>query len=235
MPQLALGQLARAYRVALIDCEDGHDGLIVSSGAGIMTAARDVIDFRYVFDIDASPTARLADFLLWAERFVPDIVVVGWFSLTDPEPLRAAIRGLREPARVLAYTPFTRLGCTHVESLGELHRTLARIHAERARAGVHSEQSEPTGHREGPSQLASVLEDPGEGTRLVLGASRNGVGGDHRADIDQTHQSERAAGELPGGRATGADEQPPAVGGVPSPDLNGLDAAGDQTGPRVAY
>ncbi len=114
-PSLTIPRLARAYGVLLYDAEDGEEAIIVSSGAGCMSAAMDSLRFRYCMDIDQlTPRSRLSDFLLWCERILLRVVVVGWFSLTDPEPLRQALSGIKGHASIIAYTPGTDLGCRHV-------------------------------------------------------------------------------------------------------------------------
>jgi hypothetical protein len=106
---------ARGYHIPLIDygpdLEDQRRGLLVSSGAGVMMAAMDACPaFRWCLDIDAlGARSSLVDFLLGAERYVQPLGVVGWFSITDPEPLRRALRRLRTLGRVLVYTPGARV------------------------------------------------------------------------------------------------------------------------------
>lgn len=117
---LELMQLARAYRVPVIDYQRRGEGLLVSSGAGIMAAVMDAAPcLSWCVDVDELREGhRFADWLLWSERVATRIVIVGWFSITDPAPLRAAIRELQRVP--LCYTPFTELGGEHVLTIGEL-------------------------------------------------------------------------------------------------------------------
>lgn len=80
------------------------DWLLIGSGCGIMMAVMDVeLRFRYCFDIDSikEPTARLDQWLMAVETIVSRIAVVGWFSITDPAPLRTALNCLK--CRPLVY------------------------------------------------------------------------------------------------------------------------------------
>jgi hypothetical protein len=115
-----LEQAARLYQIPLIDYERPSKGLLVGSGAGTMMATMDALPcLRWCFDIDRLPTHdHLGDFLLMAEPTVWPIVVVGWFSLTNPEPLQAAIAALRLPP--FTYAGDRRLGGIECPSLGEL-------------------------------------------------------------------------------------------------------------------
>jgi hypothetical protein len=114
---LTLKQAARLYHVpitdyALHDEPDARgEGLLVSSGAGMMMAAMDCCPkLRWCVDIDGlrdRPSARVADFMLMAERVAEPIAVCGWFSITDPKPLRDAVLGLTKTA--IVYTGNIRL------------------------------------------------------------------------------------------------------------------------------
>jgi len=91
-------QAARMYSIPLIDYHRGS-GVLIGSGAGTMMAVMDqALELRWCVDVDSfDKRSRLADFLLMAERVVSPIVVAGWFSITDPAPIRRAIAGLRTP------------------------------------------------------------------------------------------------------------------------------------------
>lgn len=116
-----LEQASRFYGVPLIDYErPSARGLLVSSGSGIMMSVMDKVPaLRWCVDVDMlGPTARLTDFLVMADAFVERIAVCGWFSITDPAPLRAAVAALsRAP---LVYAGHIELGAgRQVPTLGE--------------------------------------------------------------------------------------------------------------------
>jgi hypothetical protein len=106
-----LDQASRLYGVPLIDYERPNArGLLVSSGSGIMLSVMDKVpSLRWCVDIDGlSASARLGDFMLMADMLVARIAVCGWFSLTDPTPLRDAVRAL--PRKPIVYAGHIRLG-----------------------------------------------------------------------------------------------------------------------------
>lgn len=94
-----VAQAARLYGIDLIDYERPSRGLLVSSGAGIMMGVMDEArTLRWCVDVDSlKPTARLDQFLVMAERLCDPVAICGWFSITDPRPLRAAIAGMTQP------------------------------------------------------------------------------------------------------------------------------------------
>lgn len=132
-----LEQASRLYGVPLIDYErPTARGLLVSSGSGIMMSVMDKVPtLRWCVDVDLlGPGARLADFLVMADALVERIAVCGWFSLTDPTPLRAAVRALgRTP---LVYAGHIELGAGRkVPTLGEFIDTLNWPAAAESRTG----------------------------------------------------------------------------------------------------
>ena len=95
----------------------------------MMMAAMDCVEhLRWCVDIDTlrDPRARLADFLLVAERHVDPLAVCGWFSISDPRPLRDAVLGFERPAVV--YTGNVVLGVP-----GEVRSFTAFLEALQAR------------------------------------------------------------------------------------------------------
>ena len=94
-------QASRLYRVPLVDYGRPSTGVLVSSGCGIMMGVMDACpELRWCVDIDdlkRRPEARIADFLLMAERACEVVAVCGWFSLTDPTCLREAVAALEAP------------------------------------------------------------------------------------------------------------------------------------------
>jgi hypothetical protein len=122
-----LAAFARGYRIPLIDYSRPSSGLLVSSGAGCMMAAMDSCPaLRWCLDIDQlAPESRLAQFLAAAEHLARPIAVLGWFSITDPVPLRAALAGLSRVDEVLVYVHAARLpGGKQCASLLEFERAL---------------------------------------------------------------------------------------------------------------
>jgi hypothetical protein len=104
---LTIPEAAKMYRIPLTDFgPEGwgeypcRRGVLVSSGAGIMSAVMDQVPFRYCVDTDElrGRLHWLADFMLMAYAVDPMLGVCGWFSYTDPEPLRAALEALPFPA-----------------------------------------------------------------------------------------------------------------------------------------
>lgn len=113
---LDVKQLARAFRVPLIEYDRVGDWLLVSSGSGIMTAVMDAAPrCAWCVDIDElDARSRFDEWLRWSER-AARIAIVGRFSITDPAPLRQAIAQLA--SRPLCYTPFVELGGVHCATL----------------------------------------------------------------------------------------------------------------------
>jgi hypothetical protein len=112
-----LAEFSRQYYVPLLDYGPGRgDRLLIGSGCGIMLGVMDVCPaFRWCVDIDTiRNVSRFGRWLAWAENFVGGVGVVGWFSITDPGLLRAAI----------VYAPFTDLGGLR---FGELDQFIRHI------------------------------------------------------------------------------------------------------------
>ncbi len=89
-----LTQVARAYRVPLIDYERDGDGLLIATGAGLMMATMDAIP-RLRFCVDMSggrDTSGLESFLHWASRECPLFVFHGWLSISEPTGFINAMR-----------------------------------------------------------------------------------------------------------------------------------------------
>lgn len=116
-----LEQASRLYGVPLIDYErPTARGLLVSSGSGIMMSVMDKVpSLRWCVDVDGlGRRARLADFLVIADAVVERIAVCGWFSITDPAPLRNAVAAL--PRAPLVYVGHIELGAgRQMATLGE--------------------------------------------------------------------------------------------------------------------
>jgi hypothetical protein len=86
--------------------------LVISIGAGLMMSVMDLIPqvSRCVDMGNVPKDARFADWLACAERMVGGIIVCGWYSISNPQPMRDAIAALQHPERVLTYIQPTGLG-----------------------------------------------------------------------------------------------------------------------------
>lgn len=153
--------LANGYGVPIFDYRRDSTGLLVSSGAGIMIAVMDACPvFRWCLDIDRNKDAeRLASFLFCADLRVDPFGVVGWFSITPPAPLQAALRRLPNLGRVLAYTKGAVMPAGfHFDTL-ESFIGAANNHA-LTTAGVTIEQAHWHGKRvESPDRAVKVSAD----------------------------------------------------------------------------
>jgi hypothetical protein len=122
---LTLEQASRLYHVPVTDYRTRDDdggargnGLLVSSGAGMMMAAMDCCpSLRWCVDVDdlrGRPTARVTDFLLCAERVASPLAICGWFSISNPDEIVAAVRAMNVAAsrrhRAIVYLGNLRLG-----------------------------------------------------------------------------------------------------------------------------
>ena len=98
MPSISVDSIARMYRIPIIDYARDARGVLVSSGCGIMMAIMDEArTLRWCVDIDELPREnRLHDFMLWLPRLARPIAVAGFFSLTDPTPLRMSVAALSD-------------------------------------------------------------------------------------------------------------------------------------------
>lgn len=104
---------SRFYRVPLVDFgTEGwwvwpeRRGVLIGSGCGLMVSVMDQVPFRWCVDTDDlrhSRGANLQGFLHMAQSLTGFVAVCGWFSYSDPEPLRAAVRALPNPAACPVY------------------------------------------------------------------------------------------------------------------------------------
>lgn len=110
---------SRFYRVPLVEFPDNmpcwgpRRGVLIGSGCGLMTAVMDQVPFRWCVDTDDLRGARgvqLASFMHMAAALGP-LAVCGWFSYSDPEPLRAAVLACPDPAHVPVYFGALPSGC----------------------------------------------------------------------------------------------------------------------------
>lgn len=103
---IELGRLAAAYRFELLDygAHRGR-GICLTYGAGALLATMDAVpELRWATDL--GPRRPSADELLTlvelVNRFCDRVVVNGWFSISRPDALRAALASLEVP--VVAYS-----------------------------------------------------------------------------------------------------------------------------------
>lgn len=68
-------------------------GIVISVGSGMLMAAMDVMPCcRFGIDLGGGVQyPRLNDWMIWMNRLCSLIVIAGWFSVTDPKHVRAAI------------------------------------------------------------------------------------------------------------------------------------------------
>lgn len=100
-----LSVLNRAYGVEPIDYgpRRGND-LLIAIGSGLMMAAMDLMpSCRYAIDLGGGQKPRLlGPWLEGVSRLVDRVVVVAWYSISDPDVLRRALRGC-EQEKVFVY------------------------------------------------------------------------------------------------------------------------------------
>jgi hypothetical protein len=97
--------LGRVYGVPVIDWGRRGDSLLVAVGFGIMMATMDSAPgLAWAADVGGGAVyPRLGDWLEASAQTVRRVVLVGWFSLSDPRPLAKALA--RVPAeRLLAWS-----------------------------------------------------------------------------------------------------------------------------------
>jgi hypothetical protein len=134
--RLDVPTFARAYDVPLVDYCEGDDapdrwGLLIGSGCGLMMSVMDHVPFRYCVDADTlrlhlpSRAYALAQLTAAAGR-LEGVALVGWFSISDPEPLRAAFAELNPPGLVYA-------GATRLRVPGEVETLQQFLDAARKR------------------------------------------------------------------------------------------------------
>jgi hypothetical protein len=158
--------IARGYGVdELIDYGPGRgNGLLLASGSGTMMAVMDLCPrLRWCFDIDVNQGARLGGLLTWASRLCSPICIAGWFSITSPAGLEAAIaEALSETngdfRAVIYAAPDVVLSdrLPHPRSLGELKQALENDAVQPELALVHNR----------PSKRFRGGEDPVVGPRI---------------------------------------------------------------------
>jgi hypothetical protein len=95
--------LCRAlFDVPLIDYGRPTYGLLIGSGAGTMMAIMDAsVRFRFALDLDdcRGREHKLFAFIRALDRngLIELVALAGWFSITDPKPIAAVLKGLSAP------------------------------------------------------------------------------------------------------------------------------------------
>jgi hypothetical protein len=90
------------FDIPLIDYNRPSYGLLIGSGAGTMMAIMDAsVRFRFALDLDdcRGREHKLCAFLRALDRngLIDLVALAGWFSITDPKPIAAALKGLSAP------------------------------------------------------------------------------------------------------------------------------------------
>lgn len=81
---------------------------------------------RWCLDIDTlTADSQLAKWLVWMDRLVDPLAVVGWFSITDPAPLRTALAPLPGITRAICYVVGAEIPGWSCSTMGEFEERLA--------------------------------------------------------------------------------------------------------------
>jgi hypothetical protein len=115
----------QAARIAGIELHDygrqGASGVLVTSGTGIMLGIMDVAPcLRWCTDLDAAKGDRERDFFLrLIDGEAPVVAVAGWWTVSNPEPVRRALAQYRRSRLVVhANVPLVEEGqATGLEAL----------------------------------------------------------------------------------------------------------------------
>ena len=142
---MTLDHLARLYQIPLTDYGPARkgNGLLVAVGSGLMMSVMDVCpELRWCFDtaeLRAEKAPRLDDFLIGAQYAAHPVCFAGWFSITDPAKLRAALEAL--DVAPVVYTGQTPMGIRGEHSnLRELVRAVAEAAAKQPTWEASSEE-----------------------------------------------------------------------------------------------
>lgn len=97
-------RIAAGYGLPLADYRRHSAGLLIGSGCGIMMAVMDECPcYRWCFDQDEVPGGfDLAGVLAWLSRYCSPVGLAGWFTVSDPARIAAALRELPVPPLVYA-------------------------------------------------------------------------------------------------------------------------------------
>ncbi|HEY7301325.1 MAG TPA: hypothetical protein VH684_25830 [Xanthobacteraceae bacterium] len=125
--------LCRAlFDIPLIDYERPSYGLLIGSGAGIMMAMMDAsARFRFALDLDACRGREdsLRAFIRALDRngLIDLVALAGWFSITDPKPIAAALRGLSAPVIIYSGAGLARDAFGDIPFVDTLDEFLAHL------------------------------------------------------------------------------------------------------------
>jgi hypothetical protein len=125
--------LCRAlFNIPLIDYERPSYGLLIGSGAGSMMAIMDAsARFRFALDLDACRGREdsLRGFIraLDRNRLIDLVALAGWFSITDPKPIAAAVKGLTAPVIIYSGAGLARDVFGDIPFFDTLEEFLARM------------------------------------------------------------------------------------------------------------
>jgi hypothetical protein len=131
--QQARRSLCRAlFCVPVIDYHRASSGLLIGSGAGIMTAIMDATQrFRFAIDLDQcrDEQDRLCAWVQTLDRngLVDLIALAGWFSISDPTAIAATLRGLSVPTVVYSGAGLRREAFGNLPLLDTLDGFLSRL------------------------------------------------------------------------------------------------------------
>jgi hypothetical protein len=101
----ALNFCSALFDVPVVDYRRISRGLLIGSGAGVMMAVMDVCErFRYAVDLDQCRgfEARFCDWVRALDRngLVDLIALAGWFSISNPASIAAALQQVNVPTLV---------------------------------------------------------------------------------------------------------------------------------------
>lgn len=106
---LTVDQWAKMYRIPLVHYGSlGRRGVLLGSGAGLMMGIMDTLPARWCLDLDVlgqnpaeSIIYRIEQFVIGAHA-VEGVALAGWFSISNPDPIRRIFANLQPPGVVYA-------------------------------------------------------------------------------------------------------------------------------------
>jgi len=115
--------LAKLCGVPLTDYERDAEGVLVASGSGLMMSVMDhapSIRWCVEYDERVCRGARWVEFIPALCEVAPIVVVAGWFTVTDPTELRAAVAACPSSCAPITYGGNTTLGGIEAATLAQL-------------------------------------------------------------------------------------------------------------------
>ena len=125
--------LCRAlFDVPLIDYNRPSYGLLIGAGAGSMMAIMDASTrFRFAIELDAcrgrEDSLRGLIRALDRNGLIDLVALAGWFSITDPKPIAAALKGLTAPVIIYSGAGLARDIFDDIPFVDTLDEFLARV------------------------------------------------------------------------------------------------------------